>query len=346
LSDAARTAKVLGCRHTEIACGVDDVALLPRIVWHLDEPLGDAIVIPMYLLSREAKKHVTVVLTGEGADETLGGYLFHRALLMGNRLAHAVPRPLRQAVLAPALKATPTSVLNIAFDYPASLGQRGKLKVLDFMNLVGPEHLNDAYLHLISLFDERDTAGLYSDAFRGSLNGGRLAVETIGGDRPHAPFLNRALHLQFDHWLPDDILMKQDKMTMASGIEGRVPFLDHELVEFSLTLPPSLKIRRGKPKYILRKYAERLLPRDTTARGKQPFYAPVEKYLEHPLFKDIVDDTLSEKTVKQRGLFRPEAVARLRQSTQAGEFVHVKQVFSLVVLELWFRMAVDRRGVL
>ncbi len=112
LTDAARTAKLLGCRHTEIACGVEDVALLPRIVWHLDEPIGDAIVIPMYLLSREAKKQVTVVLTGEGADETLGGYLFHRALLMGNRLAHAVPGPLRRGLLAPALRATPANVLN------------------------------------------------------------------------------------------------------------------------------------------------------------------------------------------------------------------------------------------
>jgi asparagine synthase (glutamine-hydrolysing) len=344
LSDASRTAKLLGCRHTEIACGVKDIALLPKIVWHLDEPLGDAIVIPMYLLSREAKKHVTVVLTGEGADETLGGYLFHRALVMGNQLARAMPRFLRQAVLAPALKATPTGVLNMAFDYPASLGERGKLKVLDFVNLVGPEHLPDAYLHLISLFDARDTGDLYSETFRRTLNGGRLAVGTIGGDSRRAPFLNRALHLQFDHWLPDDILMKQDKMTMASGIEGRVPFLDHELVEFSLTLPPSLKIRRGKPKYILRKYAERLLPKDTTSRGKKPFYAPVETYLEHPLFRDIVDDALSEKTVQSRGLFRPDAVARLRGSTRAGEFVHVKQVFSLVMLELWFRMAVDRRG--
>ena len=345
-ADALRTAQQLGCRHTEISCGVDDIELLPKIVWHLDEPIGDAIVIPMYLLSREAKKHVTVVLTGEGADETLGGYLFHRALLMGNRLARAVPRRLRQALLVPAVRATPAAALNLAFDYPASLGERGKLKVVDFLRLLEPSDLPDAYLHLISLFDERDTAGLYSGEFSRSLDGGAVSVGTIGGDSTRAPFLNRALHLQFDHWLPDDILMKQDKMTMASGIEGRVPFLDHELIEFSLTLPPWMKIRRKRPKYILRRYAERLLPRDTTSRGKQPFYAPVEKYLEHPYFRDIVEDTLSAESVRSRGLFRAQAVARLRDATTAGEFVHVKQVFSLVLLELWFRMAVDRQGVL
>jgi asparagine synthase (glutamine-hydrolysing) len=345
-SAALHTAEQLGCRHTEISCGVNDIELLPKIVWHLDEPVGDAIVIPMYLLSREAKKHVTVVLTGEGADETLGGYLFHRALVMGNRLARAIPRVVRNAMLVPALKATPAAALNLAFDYPASLGERGKLKVVDFLGLLEPSDLPDAYLHLISLFDERDTASLYSGEFRRSLDGGAVSVGTIGGDSARAPFLNRALHLQFDHWLPDDILMKQDKMTMASAIEGRVPFLDHELVEFSLRLPPWMKIRRKRPKYILRRYAERLLPRATTSRGKQPFYAPVEKYLEHPYFRDMVEDTLSAESVRARGLFRPEAVARLRAATTAGEFVHVKQVFSLVLLELWFRMAVDRRGVL
>jgi asparagine synthase (glutamine-hydrolysing) len=346
LPEAARTAKLLGCRHTEIACGIEDIGLLPKIVWHLDEPIGDAIVIPMYLLAREAKKQVTVVLTGEGADETLGGYLFHRALMMGQRLARTVPRAVRQGMLLPALRGTPTSILNAAFDYPASLGERGKQKVIDFVNLVGEDHLPEAYLHLISLFDDRDTAGLYSDEFRRSLNGSHPTVEMVGGDNPSAPFLNRALHLQFDHWLPDDILMKQDKMSMASAIEGRVPFLDHELVEFSLTLPPSMKIRKGVRKYILRKYGERLLPKDTTSRGKKPFYAPFEKYLEHPEFRDIIDDTLSDATVRNRGFFRPEAVSRLRKETTAGEFVHAKQVFSLVVLELWLRMAVDRQGLL
>jgi asparagine synthetase B (glutamine-hydrolysing) len=246
--------------------------------------------------------------------------------------------------MLPALQATPAAALNLAFDYPANLGDRGKLKVIDFARLLDEEHLPQAYLHLISLFDGRDTPTLYSNEFARSLNGGGLAVETIGGENMAAPFLNRALHLQFDHWLPDDILMKQDKMSMASGIEGRVPFLDHELVEFSLRVPPHMKIRRKRPKHILRSYAERLLPRETTTRGKKPFYAPFEKYLEHPAFLEILDDTLSEKTVRERGLFRPESVAALRDATRAGDFVHAKQVFSLVVLELWFRMAVDRRG--
>jgi asparagine synthase (glutamine-hydrolysing) len=138
--------------------------------------------------------------------------------------------------------------------------------------------------------------------------------------------------------------MKQDKLSMASAIEARVPYLDHELVEFVLRLPPALKIRRGTTKYLLRRYAQRLLPPESTRRRKLPFYVPVENYLRAPAFQAMLEDTLSESAVRARGIVRPEAVAALRARMRRGEFVVVKQAFSLMVLELWFRMAVDRRG--
>src|SRR5262249_20831595 len=145
-------------------------------------------------------------------------------------------------------------------------------------------------------------------------------------------------------WLPEDILMKQDKMSMASGIEARVPFLDHELVEYALKVPPGLKIRGGTTKYLLRRYARRLLPPEVVNRRKMPFYVPLEKYFDDPRFKEIVADTLSPESVRKRGFFRVEAVERLRAAMSRREFVFVKQAFSLVVLELWCRMAMDRQG--
>jgi asparagine synthase (glutamine-hydrolysing) len=345
LKTAAETARLLGCEHTEVACRASDVELLPQIVYHLDEPVGDPIVIPMYQLAREAKKHVTVILAGEGADETLGGYLFHKALLLGHRVDELVPRRLRQAVLSPALAMTPAALLNLAFSYPAALGQRGKTKVVDFLNLIGPEHLSDAYIHLISLFDERDTKDLYTEDFRNSINGNSQSRNGAPPPSNAVPYLNRILHLQFPHWLPDDILMKQDKMSMAHGVEARVPYLDHELVEYALRLPPSLKIRAGKSKYILRQYAERILPKKVTSRRKMPFYAPIEKFFLDPTFQDLMLDTLSDDSVRKRGILRPDAVAKLRQAMHRNEFIFVKQVFSLIVLELWFRMAIDRRAI-
>ena len=344
MPQAAETARLLGCEHTEILCRPSDVGLLPKLIYYLDEPLGDPIVIPMYQLAREAKKQVTVILAGEGADETLGGYLFHRALLWGRRLGRMTSPAVRRSLLAPALALTPSSWINLAFQYPAELGERGKQKLVDFLNLLNPEQLTDAYTHLISLFDGRDTPSLYSDDFRHTVNGtipGGVQSEIAAS---LAPDLNRILQLQFSHWLPEDILTKQDKMSMASGIEARVPFLDHELVEYALRIPPSLKIRGSVSKYLLRRYAQRILPAAVTSRKKMPFYVPLEKSFDDPVFQEIVEDTLSERSVRARGFFRPDAVALLRGSMSRREFVHVKQVFALVTLELWCRMAIDRRG--
>ncbi len=344
LVEAASTAEFLGCKHTEIACRAADINLLPEVIYHLDEPVGDAIVIPMYQLSREAKKHVTVILTGEGADEILGGYLFHKALLSGHRMAQIVPRPF-QKLISSAVTLLPSGIINLAFDYPAALGNRGKLKVLDFLNLLEPHQLHEAYRHLISLFDKRDTEKLYTEDFRNNIISNSFPENDNAAINNNAPYLNRILDLQFPHWLPDDILMKQDKVSMAHAVEGRVPFLDHELVEYALKIPPSLKIKGKSTKYILRQYAKRVLPENVVTRKKMPFFVPMEKYFSEPVFQEFVRDTLSEQAVRARGIFRFDTVSKLIQSMDKGEFVFVKQVFSLVVLELWFRMAVDRRGV-
>lgn len=343
LTQAAETASLLGCRHTEVACRAEDISLLPEVVYHLDEPVGDAIVVPMFQLSREARKQVTVILAGEGADEILGGYLFHRALLTGHALSRLTPRFVREKLLGPAVSLIPARLINLAFDYPAELGRRGKQKVADFLGLLQPQQLPIAYRHLISLFDERDTNSLYTDDFMNRLHS-KENQQAFIAKHNDIPFLNRIIDLQFEHWLPDDILMKQDKMSMAHSIEGRVPFLDHELVEYVLRVPPKLKIRGSTCKYLLRRYAERMLPAEVTSRKKQPFYVPLENYFAEPVFQDMMHDTLSEQSVRNRGIAKPAAIARLCRSMDKGEFIYAKQVLSLMILELWFRIMVDRRG--
>jgi asparagine synthase (glutamine-hydrolysing) len=120
--------------------------------------------------------------------------------------------------------------------------------------------------------------------------------------------------------------------------------MDHELVEYVLRIPPKLKIRGGVCKYLLRRYAERMLPAEVTTRKKQPFYVPLENYFGHAAFQELMHDTLSEQSVRNRGIVRPEAVAKLCRSMDSGEFIYAKQVLSLMILELWFRIMVDRRG--
>jgi len=344
LREAAATAQHLGCDHHEVACRAEDVMLLPEIVYHMDEPMGDAITIPMYQLSREAKKEVTVILTGEGGDEIFGGYLFHKVMWAGNVYRRLVPKPIRNRVVSPLLSVSPAALMNVAFQYPAYLGNRGKQKALDYLGLLEPSEIDRAYRHLISLFDIRDTEDLYSDDFRNRL--GRWQSAGTGNGSPYVtttgPYLNRLLLLQFEHWLPDNMLLRQDKTGMANSIEGRVPYLDHELVEFAMRLPPGLKLRHLTGKYILRRFARDLLPPEVTQRKKMPFYVPVENYFQQPGFQELMQELLSEASVRSRGLFRPAAVAQLRDSMQRREFMRVKQVFSLMVLELWFRIFVDR----
>lgn len=343
LNEAAATAKFFGCDHHEIACRAEDVSLLPEIVYHLDEPMGDAIIIPMFQLSREAKRHVTVILTGEGADEIFGGYLFHKVMQLGESYRRGVPRALRDGLIAPLLSAVPASLMNMAFRYPAQLGQRGKQKALDYLHLLDPARMGEAYRHLISLFDKRDLSDLYTSDFRALLREQDSDRDGLGQEgAPHRrAHLDRLLSLQFDHWLPDNMLLRQDKTGMAHSIEGRVPFLDHELIEFALKLPTRMKIRRMTGKYLLRRYAAGFLPPKVAHRKKMPFYVPVENYFEHPEFRKLMDDVLGEDAVRRRGIFRPEAVERLRGMMHKREFLFVKQVFSLIVLELWFRTFCD-----
>ncbi len=343
LEAAARTAALLGCEHTELHCQPSDVELIPEIVYHLDEPLGDPIVIPMYQLAQEARKKVTVILAGEGADETLAGYVFHKALMSGHQLARFVPRSVRHHVLRRLVSLTPASVLNLAFDYPAALGERGKLKVMDFLDLLDPSQVGLAYRHLTSLFDDRDTPSLYSDDFADALRA-HPAHAGLPEAPAGTPFLNRILQIGLQDWLPECILTKQDKLSMAHAIEARVPFLDHELVEYVMRMPPSLKLHGKQNKYLLRRYAQRLLPDEVVNRRKMPFYFPIEQRFATPVFQEMMEDTLSERSVRERGLFKPSAIAALRDRMRTGDFVYVKQVFSLMVLELWFRMAVDRRA--
>jgi len=116
-------------------------------------------------------------------------------------------------------------------------------------------------------------------------------------------------------------------------------------VEYVLRIPPSLKIRINRSKYLFRKFAGRILPKEMALRKKMPFYVPVEKYISDPCFQDLIEDTLSQRSIRTRGIFNPVAIDKLLQQIRYGEFIYMKQIFSLVTLELWFRMAVDRRGI-
>ena len=338
---AREVARRLGCHYRETICRSEDIALLPQIVWHLDEPIGDAIVLPMYLLSRLARQHVKVVLSGEGGDETLAGYLFHKVMFWTGRYTRWVPEVIQKQLICPLLAKVPISLLNRTFSYPAQLGERGRRKVLDYLSLARKRPLEEEYRFLISLFDGGDKAGLYEGRMRSLLIRGPDRYDSKAQHREGVS-LNRILKLQYADWLPDDILMKADKISMANSVEGRVPFMDHKLVEFLCQVPPRLKLMGWTDKWLLRNYVADVFPDGWARQPKKPFYIPLERYFHTPEYKELVETCLSKESVRRRGYFDWSAVHQLRRSVQEGDFLYGKQVLSLVMLELWHRIFIDR----
>lgn len=334
---AAVTAKALSTHHTPIECRPEEMGRLADIAWSLDEPVGDAIVVPMYVLAREARKDVTVVLSGEGADEILGGYMFHRKLVQIERLRCILPG-LTWPVAAAVARRMPTAVLDRLFDYPGRLGEEGRRKVAGLLASFGDDSLGGLYRSAVSLFDPDDIRAA-------------AANSTLASDarRPQAPAmladgtpLQRLVSAQYDDWLPDDILMKADKMTMAHSLEGRVPYMDEAVVLAAAAIPDAHKLGPGTNKKALRTFAAQLLPAEIVTAPKMAFYLPLESYLDTPMFADLVRRTLDPERTRRRGLFAPEWIRQQREAGKDAGFLPWKRLFSIIMLELWFeRFAPD-----
>jgi asparagine synthase (glutamine-hydrolysing) len=288
-----------------------------------------------------------VVLTGEGADETLAGYLPHKVMFWAREYVRRVPKSLRRGIFEPLLQRTPNKMLNLAFSYPGELGTRGKQKLLDYLSLVNTQQSRAEYYFLISLFDKRDKTSLYESTMQGQEHdhaAGNVATALQAPPSSNGSYLDEILALQYENWLQDCILMKQDKMTMANSIEGRVPFLDPPLVELLLSTPPHLKMGGLMDKAILRDYLAQIAPSRVARRKKVPFYIPIDQYFGKGPLKEIMETCLSEKSVRNRGYFKWEHVRSLRNSMNQNNFMVGKQVFALVMLELWHRIFIDRES--
>jgi asparagine synthase (glutamine-hydrolysing) len=338
---AAETAEFLGTRHHEILCRAEDFSLLPKIVWHMDRPVGDALIIAFYKLAEGAAQDLKVVLGGEGADEAFAGYEFQKVICLVEKYRRMMPRALHRGVMLPGLRVTPGRLLGMLSSFPAALGTKGKQRLYDFLRHFDERDLNHNYNALRTLWALDERRDLYADEFKSFASTAWMSHER-DGDKD-GPFLDRLLKLQYDEWLQDWALIRQDKNTMAHSLEYRLPFLDHRLIEFAFTLPARLKINRWTDKVIERRFADTVFPKRIARRTKLPFYLPVEFFFDHAEFKALVADTLNEAAVKKRGLFRPARVAALIESmNRTREFVYCKQVMSLVILELWQRVFIDK----
>ena len=335
--DAAETARLLGTNHHEIQCGPEDFDLLPKVVWHMDRPVGDALIMAFYKLAEGAARDLKVVISGEGADEIYGGYSFHSVTQLAEWYHQTVPAFLHDNLAMPALRAMPVDFLTKFFVFPAKLGQQGKARLVDFMGNYRDRNLFENYVALKTLWPREARAAAYTPEFKALATDSWIPPERDSSGK----FLDRLLKIQWDEWLQDWCIIRQDKNTMAHSLEVRLPFLDHNLIEQAFRLPPHLKNNGFRDKIIERRIAAELLPRQATQRKKNPFFLPMEFFFEHPQIKRLIAETLNEEQVRRRGYFEPAYIKNLLGKMETREFVYLKQVMSLVILELWHRVFID-----
>ncbi|HVS83657.1 MAG TPA: asparagine synthase (glutamine-hydrolyzing) [Pyrinomonadaceae bacterium] len=328
---ARRVNQQLDTDYHEIMLKPQVAELLPKLVYHMDEPAID-MAIPSYLVSRAARETLRVMLSGMGGDEVFAGYPRQMAMKVAGAidpLPDLLRRPLMKTlehVLPGGLPGKLTAPLRNAKKFARSAALSFEARYLGFQ----------------TYFNDKAKARLYSDELRNATSG----MDAYSAHRRYfsrvknAAPLNQMLYVDLKTFLPCLNLMTTDKTSMAANLEVRVPFLNQEMLELAARMPPDLKLRGLKRKYILKRAMERLLPREIVWRKKAGFGAPIRSWLRGPL-RPMVEDLLSEETVKSRGLFRPEEVRRVIDANLSGREDYNLQVFQLLNLELWQRAFID-----
>ncbi len=337
---ARRIAEHLGFEFNSVTVTGREIGWLPRIAYHLDEPMGDLLCLPAYVLAQKAKKKLTVVLTGDGADEILGGY-FHQRLMMMHRRGRGF-----FSVLGPAasrmLRAVPCAVLNRFFDYPDSLGPRERLKLAQSLANAGT--FGDFYEHITSCFTPADKKDMLSPDFTAQVQAPPLAREfqSTLDQAEGFGFLSRLSLLDLKYWIPFSVIYRLDKMNMAHAVETRSPFLDYRLVEMALNLPEQAKLGKQRNKEILRSLMERLYPPKLVEKGKQAFYMPLtDPYRDHYL--KWLHLVLNPRTVAGRGMFDWNYIKKHLYLARKGSMLASRQLTALAMLEMTLQVFQDFR---
>jgi asparagine synthase (glutamine-hydrolysing) len=323
LAYARRVAQVYGTDHHEDVVRPDGVGVLEKIVAHFDEPFGDTSALPTWYVSQLAAREVTVVLSGDGGDEMFGGYTRYipdTRVTTVDRYAPAVLRRMAGAVGA-----------------RLPHGARGKR----FLRHVARD-ARGRYLDAIGFFTADDKAGLLSADLRGQLSAGDPECRLIRHFDRYAQLSWPSQMMRFDveTYLPEDILTKVDRMSMAHSIEARVPLLDNSVIDFASSLPAALKIRDGRRKHVLKEVAARFLPGELIDRRKQGFGVPLDVWFRGNL-RELFADTLLSARSLQRGYFQPAFVHGLIHEHVSGRRDHTFRLWQLVVFERWLQQYVD-----
>lgn len=326
---ARRTAAHFGCEHTDIRVEPDVVSLLPRLVWHMDEPVADPAIITAYLVNREARKDVTVLLSGVGGDEIFAGYRKYQGHYLAQQYQR-VPSILRHRLIEPGLERLPP--LRGTF-------LEGYVRLAKKMARSGSLPPRDRFITDSIYLSSAEKRALYSDELlsRTTTLDPRSTHQSHFDRVSDSDFLHQMLYLDTKSFLVSLNLNYNDKMSMASSVEVRVPFLDWRLAEWAAKcIPPRLKLQNGTTKHVLREAMRPWLPAEVLRQKKAGFGAPVGYWLANDL-RSMVDDLLCPEVVRRRGLFNPAEVQRMVADHRSGRRDRAYQIWQLLTLELWIR---------
>jgi asparagine synthase (glutamine-hydrolysing) len=335
LTYAREVADAIGAVGHDVVIDDDDFfGAWPRLVWHEDEPIAHPSSVPLYFVSALARRHVTVVLTGEGSDELLAGYGKYPRIAWnwraGTMYERLLPRPVRRAIAGGLVPRLPGRLRRYASRSFLAMDRTAADMAFD----------NFAAIRL------RRQRELLAAPHRAAALGPRAYASSLAYfNRPngHSTLLDRLLYADIKTYLLE-LLMKQDQMSMAASIESRVPFLDHELVEFAARLPDRWKLSGWTTKRILRQAMRGLLPDSILNRPKMGFPVPFGGWMRTG-WNAVARDVLLDRRSRERGIVDPPAIERLLQDHAAGRTDGGDQIWSLMNLELWHRTFIDGDGV-
>lgn len=305
----------------------------------LDEPLADASIVPTYFLSKMTRKHVTVALAGEGGDELFGGYPTYQAHKMAPMWS-IIPEGVRGGLLEPAMNKLPVNMNNLSFDFKVKrfirsaaeppvrrhLRWMGSIPVAEQEALVTAAHR--------SLANGQTEETLFNDLPLVNLNGvhknGNLGKNAI------LEVVNNIMRLDMTTYLPDDLLVKSDRASMAASLEVRLPFLAFPLIEFALSLPPSMKVRGMTTKYLLKKAVTPYLPEYIMKRPKKGFGIPVAKWLRQE-FRPVVDELLCQSFIEKQGIFQWVYVKNMLDEHMSMKVDRRKELWTMLMFQWWWK---------
>jgi len=321
-TDTAReVATRYGTEHHELIVRPDAITLLPKLVRHFDEPFADSSAIPVWYVSELARRYVTVVLSGEGGDEMLAGYETYRARKLASLYAH-LPRSVGAGLVPAVVGRLPVSHAKVSFDYKAK-------------RFVTGAYLSAASGHLWwkTILDEDTKAALYGTRKTTDLLPTTRLFETLYAESDGEE-LDRLQYVDGLLYLPADILVKVDRMSMAHSLESRVPFLDPSVMELSRRIPRNLRLRGLTTKYLLKRAMAGRLPASVVGGKKRGFNVPMPAWLAGEL-REFMQDTLSPARLRMQGVFEPTAVERLMHEHVQRVRDHSRALWTLLVFSVW-----------